>query len=167
MTEWLNWTELVYVTIIFYICKLRFLVGGSISNSKISRMNIQKSRRKIYRKVDLKSTMNQFNIIKIYTMRNCVFKRNKFPSLIQPLLTKEMVLTSALLVETCTPSSFLRNRNECIRRHPHSLTTLKNDPPWQASWLIFNKYSLHPWLWSGKKPSRMAVCSSTPGPLSQ
>ena len=43
---------------------LDFFVGVSVSNSQINRVNIQKQNGI----VDLKSTMNQFNIIKIYTI---------------------------------------------------------------------------------------------------
>lgn len=74
---------------------------------------------------------------------NGIFKGSKFPSMTLPLITKEMLLTSALSVRTCTPTSFLRDGNEFIWSHPHSLATLKNDPPWQDSWLRFSGYSLY------------------------
>ena len=48
----------------FYVDKLRFSVGISISNFQVNRMSRQKSRRHSR----LENIMNQFNIIKIYRL---------------------------------------------------------------------------------------------------
>ena len=55
-----SYIVILYIPIIFSVDKLRFFDWSfNIKLSKINRINLQKSRR-----TDLKSTMNQFNIIK-------------------------------------------------------------------------------------------------------
>ena len=69
----------LYIIIIFWVGKLRFLAGVSISGSQ---KLIEWTDRKVEGYSRPESTINQFNIIKTYTVKECIFLKEQLLTLL-------------------------------------------------------------------------------------